>query len=112
MVSSARTPSRVHQLLLGGDIPIVTKIVLFLLVTILLAVAAFALLPRLVVLGPWGYLAGFVINGLSSASVVVPGPGFAAVMVMAKDLDPILLGLAAGVGGTIGELTGYWLGAQ
>ena len=31
---------------------------------------------------------------------------------MAKELDPILLGVAAGIGGALGELTGYWLGAQ
>jgi membrane protein YqaA with SNARE-associated domain len=70
------------------------------------------LLPKLVVLGPWGYVAGFIINGLSSAVVVLPGPGFAALIVMAKELDPILLGIAAGIGGAFGELTGYWLGAQ
>ncbi len=70
------------------------------------------LLPSLVVLGPWGYMAGFIINLLSSAAIIVPGPGMAAVVIMVAELNPFLLGIAAGVGGTLGELTGYWLGAQ
>jgi membrane protein YqaA with SNARE-associated domain len=92
--------------------PLIPKLALFLFLTVLMTVGTFAILPMLIVLGPWGYVAGFVINMLSSASVVIPGPGFPAVMMMARDLDPIALGIAAGIGGTIGELTGYWLGSQ
>lgn len=110
--TQARTPSRLERLIFGSDLPLMPKMALFGMFTVVLMVATFLILPRLVVLGPWGYAAGFIINGLSSASVLIPGPGFPAVMMMAKELDPVLLGIAAGMGGTIGELTGYWLGAQ
>jgi membrane protein YqaA with SNARE-associated domain len=93
-------------------LPLLARFGLFVLFTILLVGLTMLILPKLVVLGPWGYMAGFVINLLSSAAIVVPGPGFAAIMLMARELDPILLGIAAGIGGTFGELTGYWLGAQ
>jgi membrane protein YqaA with SNARE-associated domain len=107
-VSSAR----LKRLLLGEQLPLLPRLGLFVLFTILLIFVTIILLPRLVVLGPWGYVAGFIINCLSSALVVLPGPGFAALIIMVKELDPILLGIAAGIGGTFGELTGYWLGAQ
>lgn len=88
------------------------KIALFIVFTGVLVGATAVALPTLVVLGPWGYLGAFFINLFSSATVVIPGPGVAAVMVMAKDLDPVLLGVASGLGGTLGELSGYWLGMQ
>lgn len=100
------------RVLLGEQIPLIPRLGMFVLFTILLIFFTIVLLPKLVVLGPWGYVAGFIINGLSSAVVVLPGPGFAALIVMAKELDPILLGVAGGIGGALGELTGYWLGAQ
>lgn len=70
------------------------------------------LLPYLVVIGPWGYGAAFVINLLTSATVVIPAPGFASVILMARELDPFILGVSAGIGGTLGELSGYWVGHQ
>jgi membrane protein YqaA with SNARE-associated domain len=110
--TQVKTASWLERLMLVGGLPLIPKIALFMLLTVLLMGATFLILPRLVVLGPWGYAAAFIINGLSSASVIIPGPGFTVVMVMAKELDPFLLGIAAGIGGTLGELTGYWLGAQ
>jgi membrane protein YqaA with SNARE-associated domain len=106
------TSSRLKRVLLGEQLPLMPRLGLFVLFTILLIFLTIILLPKLVVLGPWGYVAGFTINCLSSALVVLPGPGFAALIIMTKELDPFLLGIAAGIGGTFGELTGYWLGAQ
>jgi membrane protein YqaA with SNARE-associated domain len=106
-----RTSPNLKRILLGEQLPLIPRL-LFVLFTILLIFLTIILLPKLVVLGPWGYVAGFTINCLSSALVVLPGPGFAALIIMAKELDPFLLGIAAGIGGTFGELTGYWLGAQ
>ena len=62
--------------------------------------------------GPWGYPLGFIINGLGAATVIVPSAGFATVVLMAQNVNPIWLGAAAGAGGTLGELSGYWLGAH
>lgn len=109
---SGGTSANLKRVLLGEQLPLLPRLGLFALFTILLIFLTIILLPQLVVLGPWGYVAGFIINCLSSALVVLPGPGFAALIIMAKELDPFLLGIAAGIGGTFGELTGYWLGAQ
>lgn len=104
--------ARVGSALSSVQLTMLQKITLFILFTGLLVLLTALTLPKLVVLGPVGYLGGFVINGLSAATVVIPGPGVAAVIIMARDLDPFLLGIASGVGGTIGELSGYWLGSQ
>jgi membrane protein YqaA with SNARE-associated domain len=88
------------------------QIVLFVVLMSLLTVLTIMVLPLLVTLGPWGYLAGFVINFLSNATVMIPLPGNTALVLMVKELDPFYLGVVAGIGGTIGQLTGYWLGVQ
>jgi membrane protein YqaA with SNARE-associated domain len=97
---------------MGEQLPLMARLGLFIVLTVLLVVATIMLLPKLVTLGPWGYVAGSIINLLSSAAIVVPGPGFAAIMIMAAELNPFILGIAVGITGTVGELTGYWLGAQ
>lgn len=110
--STGPSRSRRARRFLRGHLPLMVRFGLFIVFTGLIVIATVLLMPKLVVLGPLGYAAGFVINLLSSAVIILPGPGFAAVMIMAKELNPILLGIAVGIGGTLGELTGYWLGAQ
>jgi hypothetical protein len=102
----------VGRILLRGPLSFMLRLGLFLLVTILLILLTFLLLPKLVILGHWGYLAGFAINFISSALILFPGPGFASLIIMTKELDPFLLGVSVGIGGTFGELTGYWVGAR
>lgn len=80
--------------------------------SVLLAVLIYFLRSSLTNVGPWGYPLAFVINMLSSATFVIPTPGFAIIVLMAQDLNPIGLGVIAGVGGTLGEFSGYWLGTQ
>jgi membrane protein YqaA with SNARE-associated domain len=59
----------------------------------------------------YGYLGVFIISIISSASIIVPLPGWILVATMAFALNnPILVGVVSGMGGTIGELTGYLLG--
>ncbi|MBM3934302.1 MAG: hypothetical protein FJ319_08385 [SAR202 cluster bacterium] len=96
----------------GSNINPWVKIFLFLIATTALVLVTFFLLPLLNDIGPLGYAAAFFVNAFSSASVILPGPGFGAIIVMARDLNWFYLGLAAGIGGTFGELTGYWLGMQ
>lgn len=62
-------------------------------------------------IGSWGYLAAFLITGVTTASIVLPSPGTAVVLLLAVDYNPFWLGIASGIGGTLGEITGYWLGA-
>lgn len=57
-----------------------------------------------------GYLGLFIISILSSATVLVPGPGRFVALAMGRALDPITVGIIGGVGSAIGELTGYVAG--
>ena len=88
------------------------QIVLFVVLMGLLAALTILVLPFLVIAGPLGYMAGFVINFLSNATVMIPIPGNTVLFLMVRELNPYWLGVVAGIGGTSGELTGYWLGTQ
>ncbi|MBX3011949.1 MAG: VTT domain-containing protein [Caldilineaceae bacterium] len=71
-----------------------------------------ALNPALVLrLGHWGYLGAFVISLVASATIVLPAPGLAIIIAMSPSLNPVVLGIVAGVGSAFGELTGYAAGA-
>ena len=59
----------------------------------------------------WAYLGAFVISLVSSATVVLPAPGAPAIILMAKDLNPVLLGVVSGVGTGLGGVTAYMVGA-
>lgn len=58
----------------------------------------------------YGYLGVFIISALSSATLIFPAPGWAIVIAMSKTLDPFILGVVAGLGSAIGEMTGYLAG--
>ena len=58
----------------------------------------------------YGYFGAFLIMVIANATVILPAPGVAVVFAMGGVLNPLGVALAAGVGGTIGELTGYLAG--
>jgi uncharacterized membrane protein YdjX (TVP38/TMEM64 family) len=60
--------------------------------------------------GLYGYPGVFFISLLGNATVILPAPSLAVVSVMGTVLNPFLVGLAAGAGSAIGELTGYLAG--
>jgi len=62
-------------------------------------------------LGSWGYLGVFLISALSSATILIPVPSWGAVIALSGVLNPVLLGLCAGIGSAIGELTSYIFGS-
>ncbi|MDQ3448224.1 MAG: VTT domain-containing protein [Chloroflexota bacterium] len=65
---------------------------------------------RRLISSPQGLLALFLINVVSSATLILPLPGLALTPLAATVADPLLVGLIAGSGQTIGELTGYLAG--
>ena len=83
---------------------------LSLLAAVALSLAAISLTSNIPALSEWGYPGVFLISLISSATVFVPVPGFAAVFAMGRVLDPLLLGAVAGIGAGIGELSGYLAG--
>lgn len=58
----------------------------------------------------FSYLGVIVVSAISSASIIFPLPGFAVVFTLGSIMNPLLLGITAGVGAAIGELTGYLIG--
>ncbi len=90
----------------------VQKIGLFIFLSVLIFVSMTLAHPALSGLGSWVYVGAFFISAISSATVVLPAPGLAAVLSVAPEFDPLWLGVAAGLGGTLGELTAYWLGVH
>jgi uncharacterized membrane protein YdjX (TVP38/TMEM64 family) len=56
------------------------------------------------------YLLVFVVSLLSSSTIFIPTPGIAFTLAAAAVWDPLLVGIAAGTGDAIGEMTAYWTG--
>ncbi len=61
-------------------------------------------------LGNYGYLGVFLATMLPSATVILPSPTLAATYIAGGFLNPLLVGSVAGLGATVGELTGYLAG--
>lgn len=57
-----------------------------------------------------GYFGAFLIALAANATVILPAPGVAVVFAMGAVIHPLGVGLAAGAGGALGELTGYLAG--
>ncbi len=59
---------------------------------------------------PYGYPGIFVLSILANATVLLPAPGVAIVFAMGSVFNPFAVGVVAGVGSAIGELSGYLAG--
>jgi membrane protein YqaA with SNARE-associated domain len=58
----------------------------------------------------FGYAGIFVVSLVSSASIFLPLPGFLFIVAAAPFLNPWIVGIVAGAGSAVGELTGYAIG--
>jgi membrane protein YqaA with SNARE-associated domain len=58
----------------------------------------------------YGYLGAFLIGFLGNATVILPAPSLAFTTALGGVLDPLLVGVTAGAGEALGELTGYLAG--
>jgi uncharacterized membrane protein YdjX (TVP38/TMEM64 family) len=58
----------------------------------------------------FGYPGIFLVALLANATILLPAPGIAIVYAMGAVFNPIGVGLAAGTGGAIGELSGFLAG--
>jgi uncharacterized membrane protein YdjX (TVP38/TMEM64 family) len=58
----------------------------------------------------FGYPGIFLIALLANATVLLPAPGVAVIYAMGSIFNPLWVGLSAGAGGAIGELSGYLAG--
>lgn len=59
---------------------------------------------------PSGLLVLFVLSLISNATLILPVPGLALTALAASFANPLLVGVVAGVGQALGEMTGYLAG--
>ncbi len=83
---------------------------LIIVLVLVISVVIFAFRERLAELAALGYPGILIISILGNATIVLPAPWLALVFAMGSALPPVLVGLAAGVGSAVGELTGYAAG--
>ncbi|MBI2847464.1 MAG: VTT domain-containing protein [Chloroflexi bacterium] len=84
--------------------------ILALAVVFVVLVSIVLLRERLTNLDALGYPSIFLVSVFSSGSVVIPMPGMLVVIVGANFLNPLFVGLLAGIGEALGEIVGYLLG--
>jgi len=84
--------------------------ILALFVVVAITVYIFSIRERVEQFAALGYPGIFLIALLANATVLLPAPGVAVIYAMGAIFNPLGVGLAAGTGGTIGELSGYLAG--
>jgi membrane protein YqaA with SNARE-associated domain len=87
-----------------------TEGIFFIILTIAIVALAIYFSTHMAEFRRYGYIGAFVISALSSATIFLPAPGWAVIVMMGRYLNPYLLGLVAGIGSALGELTGYMAG--
>lgn len=60
----------------------------------------------------YSYIGLFLVQVISSASILVPVPGYIAVFVAGAKLNPLGIALSSGLGSAVGELSGYLIGLE
>jgi len=84
--------------------------VLALLVVASITVYIYSIRDQVGQFAAFGYPGIFLIALLANATILLPAPGLAIVYAIGGIFNPIGVGLAAGTGGAIGELSGYLAG--
>ena len=77
---------------------------------IVITLYIFSIRDRVEEFAAFGYPGIFLIALLANATILVPAPGIAIIYAMGAVFNPLGVGLAAGTGGAIGELSGYLAG--
>jgi membrane protein YqaA with SNARE-associated domain len=60
----------------------------------------------------YGYLGAFLISLVANATIFLPMPGQLLIFALGASFNPLLVGLASGFGGALGEMTGYFAGVS
>ncbi len=84
--------------------------ILALLLVIGITIFVYSVRDKAEELAVYGYPGIFLIALLTNATVFLPAPGIAVVIAMGAVFNPFLVGIAAGAGGALGELSGYLAG--
>jgi membrane protein YqaA with SNARE-associated domain len=84
--------------------------ILALVVVIAISIFVFSIRDQVEEFAVYGYPGIFIISFLANATVLLPAPGIAIVFAMGGIFNPLAVGVAAGAGGALGELSGYLAG--
>ena len=84
--------------------------VLVLLIVIGISIYIFMIRDQAAKFAAYGYPGIFLISILANGTILLPAPGIAIVFAMGGVFNPLFVGLTAGAGAAIGELTGYMAG--
>jgi len=77
---------------------------------IALTIYIYSIRDRAAQLTQYGYPGIFLLSILANATIILPAPGLAIVFAAGGVFSPFGVGLAAGAGATLGELSGYLAG--
>ena len=75
-----------------------------------ITVFVFSIRERVEEFEQFGYAGVFLIALMANATVLLPAPGVAIIYAMGAVLNPLWVGIVAGTGGALGELSGYLAG--
>jgi uncharacterized membrane protein YdjX (TVP38/TMEM64 family) len=81
-------------------------------IAVAISILVFRISDQVERFGLYGYPGVFVISLLGNATIILPAPSLALVSVAGSVLNPYLVGLFAGAGSALGELTGYLAGSS
>jgi len=84
--------------------------ILVILIVIGISAGIFVFRDRVANLEGYGYLGAFLISLVSCATIILPIPGIALIFALGDTYNPFLVGLAAGAGSALGEISGYMAG--
>lgn len=84
--------------------------VISLILVIALTIFIYSIRDKAEDLAVYGYPGIFLIALMTNATVFLPAPGIAVVFAMGGVFNPIGVALAAGLGGALGEISGYLAG--
>ena len=95
-----------------GRFPTMVKRFLAFLLALSITVFIFLFREHLAGYEKYGYLGVFLVNLLGSGTVILPVPALLVVFAVGgvRSWNPLIVGLAGGLGSALGELTGYLLG--
>lgn len=84
--------------------------IISLLVVIAISIYIYSIRDQASQLAVYGYPGIFLLSFMAYATVFLPAPGIAVVIAMGAVFHPLAVGIAAGAGAALGELTGYLAG--
>lgn len=84
--------------------------ILVLIIVIAISVYIFSIRNQAEKLAVYGYPGIFVLSFLAYATVLLPAPGVMVIFTMGAVFNPLVVAIVAGLGASLGEMTGYLAG--